>query len=290
MPLRSFRQPTVLRVAASLLLSWHLAAQGPAPQRIISLVPAVTEMLFVIGAGPQMAGVSSFDRHPAEVDALPRVGGLLDPDMERILSLGPDLVIMYATQDDARQQLERARIPIFLYRHGGLSHVTDTIRALGARTGHETEAGRVAGAIEGALASIRERVRGRRPPPTMLVFGREPGTLRNLYASGGAGFLHDMLEAAGGVNVFADIRGESVQPTIETVISIAPEVIIELRHDTLSAAVIEREKQAWRPLSSVPAVRRGRLHILAGSEFVVPGPRVAAATARLARALHPEAF
>lgn len=275
----------------SMLVCSGFAAQHPKPQRIISLVPAVTEMLFVIGAGPQVTGVSSFDRHPAEVEALPRVGGLLDPDMERILSLRPDLVIVYATQDDARQQLERATISIFSYRHGGLSHVTDTIRALGDRTGHESDAGRVAAAIEGELASIRQRVRGRRPPRTMLVFGREPGTLRNLYASGGAGFLHDMLEAAGGVNVFADIRRESVQPTMETVISIAPEVIIELRYDeTMSAPEIDREKQAWRPLSSVPAVRRGRLHILTGSEFVVPGPRVAAATARLARALHADAF
>ncbi len=91
--------------------------------------------------------------------------------------------------------------------------------------------------------------------------------------------------------VFADIRRESVQPTMETVISIAPEVIIELRYDeTMSAPEIDREKQAWSPLSSVPAVRRGRLHILTGSEFVVPGPRVAAATARLARALHADAF
>jgi iron complex transport system substrate-binding protein len=75
----------------------------PAPgkaQRIVSLVPAVTEMLFAIGAGPQVVGVSSYDHFPAEVEALPKVGALVDPDTERILSLRPDLVVVYGSQSD----------------------------------------------------------------------------------------------------------------------------------------------------------------------------------------------
>ena len=91
-------------------------AQAP-PQRIVSLVPAVTEMLFAIGAGPRVVGVSSFDKYPPEVSTRARVGALVDPDLERILSLRPDLVVVYATQDEFRAQLERARIPAFVYQH-----------------------------------------------------------------------------------------------------------------------------------------------------------------------------
>ena len=114
------------------------------PSRIISLVPALTEMLFAIGAGPQTVAVSSYDEFPPEVNRLPKVGALVDPDMERILALTPDLVLTYGSQSDVQTQLSRAGIAFFDYRHGGLAHVTTTMRALGERTGHADEAERVA--------------------------------------------------------------------------------------------------------------------------------------------------
>ena len=107
--------------------------KGP---RVVSLVPAVTEMLFAIGAGPQVVGVSSFDKTPAEVATRPRVGALLDPDLERILSLKPDLVVTYGSQEALHEQLARARIDTFTYRHGGIGDTLDTMEAIGARTGH----------------------------------------------------------------------------------------------------------------------------------------------------------
>jgi iron complex transport system substrate-binding protein len=125
---------------------WASATQGP--KRIISLIPAVTEMLFAIGAGPQVVGVSSFDDYPAEVRNLERVGALLDPDLEKILALKPDLVVVYATQTDLRRQLERARVGTYSYQHAGLADITTTIRDLGARTGLTEEAGGVATGIE----------------------------------------------------------------------------------------------------------------------------------------------
>ena len=118
------------------------------PRRIISLIPAVTEMLFAIGAGPQVVAVSSFDTYPPEVKQLPRVGALLDPNVERILSLKPDLVVVYGSQNDLKQQLARASIPIFDYRHAGLADVSTTIRTLGERTGHAVQAGEVVNGIE----------------------------------------------------------------------------------------------------------------------------------------------
>ena len=104
-------------------------------RRIISLVPALTEMLFAIGAGPQVVAVSSYDEFPPQVKSLPRVGALLDPDTERILSLKPDLVVTYGSQVDLQTQLKRASIATFDYRHGGLDHIFTTIRELGQRTG-----------------------------------------------------------------------------------------------------------------------------------------------------------
>ncbi len=261
-------------------------AQPPGAHRIISIIPATTEMLFAMGAGDRVVAVGSYDRFPPQVAALPRVGALLDPDVERILSLKPDLVVIYGTQTDLRRQLERAGIPIYPYVHRGLPDITETIRTLGARVGVEAAARALAAKIEDQLAAIRARVANRPRPRTLLVFGREPGTLRNIEASGGVGFLHDMLETAGGTDVLADTKQQSVTLTTELVLARAPEVIVELRYARGDAAR-RPDLQAWNALPSVPAVRNHRVFLLEGEEFVVPGPRVAAATERLAEALHP---
>lgn len=261
-----------------------------APARIISLIPAVTEMLFAIGAGPQVAAVSSFDRYPPEVEKLQRVGALIDPDVERILSLGPDLVIIYGSQTDLRAQLERAKIPLYIYSHAGLADITATMRSIGARVGRDQAAARMARDIETRIESVRQRVAGRPRPRTLIVFERESRTLRGIFASGGYGFIHDMVEAAGGANVFADVKREAVQATTELILSRRPDAILELRADVLSADVRQREAAVWQALPALPAVRTGRVYFFGDPRAVIPGPRVAEAIELFARTLHPEAF
>jgi len=266
-------------------------AQKTIPRRIVSLVPATTEMLFAMGAGDRVAGVSSYDRHPPEVERLPRLGGLLDPSVERILALKPDLVVVYGTQSELRRQLDGAGIPTFPYVHRGLADITETIRALGARVGSEREARALADRMETQLASIRSRVAGRPRPKALLVFGREPGSLRHIEASGGYGFLHDMLATAGGADVLADIARESVQMSAEMVLARAPDVIIELRYGEADTGPTQASvRRAWSALPAVPAVKTGRIYLLVGDEFVVPGPRVVDAVQRLAAVLHPDGF
>lgn len=284
------RSVSALAALAILAFGVSVTHTQRTPQRVISLVPSVTEMLFAIGAGPRVVGVSSFDRHPPEVARLPRVGGLLDPDLEAILALHPDLVIVYATQSNLKSQLERAGVPMFLYAHGGLADITETIRRLGSRLGAEDRARTVAGELDARLQSIRARVASAKRPRTMVVFGREPGSLRNIYASGGVGFMQDMLAIAGGENVFADIKRESVQATTELILARAPEVIVELKPDDFPANQRALEREVWKRLPGVPAVRSNRTLLLVGPELVVPGPRIADAAERLARALHPEVF
>lgn len=260
------------------------------PSRIISAIPAVTEMLFAIGAGPQVVAVGSFDTYPPEIAGLARVGALIDPDLEKMLALRPDLVVVYETQVDLRRQLERARIPVFRYRHAGLADVTAIVRALGARVGRAAAADAVAADIERSLGAIRARVAGRRRPGTLVVMGRETGALRGIYASGGVGFIHDMVEAAGGTNIFADVRRESVQATSELILARGPEVILELNAAPISDAGRVAERAVWQVLSAVPAVRNGRVHMIGDERTVIPGPRVAQGTELIARVLHPDGF
>ncbi len=268
------------------VLSAVLAAQQT-PVRVVSLVPALTEMVFAIGGGDRVVAVSSYDDNPPEVRQLPRVGALLDPDVERIIALRADLVLLYGSQTDLIAQLTRASIPYFEYRHGGLDNVTGTLRALGRQLGRSQPAGAVADDIDRRIAALRARTSIYTKPRVMLVFSRERGTLRNIYASGGRGFLHELLGAAGGINVFADIDAESVQASSELILARAPDVILELRATDIPPPEQQAlEMRSWRTLSSIPAVRNNRLHFLPGRSYVVPGPRVAEGAEAMAQLLH----
>ena len=283
----------VAAVAALTPSAWSAKASAERSQtdvrRIISIIPATTEMLFAMGAGDRVVAVGSYDRFPAAVERLPRVGALLDPNVERILSLRPDLVILYGTQADLRMQLDRAHVPYFPYVHRGLSDITQTIRAIGDRVGVAAAAKTLADGIEQQLADVRAGVAGATRPKTLLVFGREAGSLRNIEASGGVGFLHDMLETAGGIDVLADLKQQSVALSTEVVLARAPDVILELRY-ARGDAITGSDLRAWDALASVPAVKNRRVLVLQGEEFVVPGPRVGVATERMGRALHPDRF
>jgi iron complex transport system substrate-binding protein len=291
--LRDRRSGLGLRGAAlvSLLLIIVIGAQLPhalqQPRRIISLIPAVTEMLFALGAGDRIVAVSSFDKYPPQVEKLQRVGALLDPDLERILALRPDLVIVYGSQADLRKQLERAQVPMFVYSHAGMADVTTTIRTLGARIGEERNATQLIETIERRLAAVRHRVGGLPRPRTLIVFARDRLALRGIYASGGYGFVHDMVTAAGGENIFADVKQQAVQATTELIIARRPEVILELRAEPLAPEDERAELAVWKQLTTVPAVRAGRVHIIADPRTVIPGPRIGEGVEAIAKVLHP---
>ncbi len=254
---------------------------------VVSLVPAVTEMLFAVGAGPQVVGVGSFDSWPPEVRHLPKLGALLDPDVERILRLRPGVLVLHVSQQELRTQMERVGIRVFAHATGGLDDVPRNMRKIGSLVGRAAEAEEAAAAFERSLDEIRARAAGRARRRTLIVFGHEPGALRAIDASGGIGFLHDVVTLAGGENVFASVKRESVRVSTEAILAAAPEVILDLRYgqEWESEAEAARERAAWNALPAVPAVRTGRVHVLSGDRFVIPGPRLVEAARDIAAAL-----
>lgn len=282
-----------LIVAAALAAAaWRGApaaiAQQPPVHRIVSLIPAVTEMIFAMGDGARLVGVSNYDRFPPEVGRVARAGGLLDPDVERIIALQPDLVVVYATQTELTQRLDRARIPYYTYEHRGLPDIMQTVRAVGARIGDAAHGAQLAAQMDADLDAVRRSVAGLPRPRTLLVFGRDAGALRSVRASGGIGFLHDVLIVAGGENVFADVKAQSVEVSTEMILARHPDAIVDLWYgDSARSIDPAREVHVWDALAAVPAVRAHRVHVLVGDEFVSPGPRVVEAARRIARVLHP---
>jgi len=266
------------------------AAADTVPRRVISLIPATTEMIFAMGAGDRLVAVGSYDKFPPEATRLPKVGALLDPDTERILSMRPDLVILYGTQTELKKSLDRATIPYYSYEHRAMPDIMATVRALGRRIGFTAQAETLASNMERALAGVRKTVGGRGRPRTLLVFERDTASLQNIYASGGYGFLADLLDVAGGENVFGDVKKQAVQASTEMILASRPDVIIELRYgDNAKNIDPARDLRTWSSLGSIPAVKARKIHVLVGDQFVVPGPRIVTAARELGRALHPTA-
>lgn len=252
-----------------------------APKTIVSIVPSVTEMLFEIGVGDKVIGVSNFDNFPPEVQLRQRVGGLIDPDTEKIISMHPDLVITYGTQDALQQHLQAAGIRMFPYVHGNVEQTLQFARELGNVTGAPEQAEK----LVQKLRSTFDRVRARAPavkPKVLLIYGREAGTLGGFYSAGRKSFQNDLIEIAGGTNLFGDIDQETAQPSLEEVISRRPDVVVETLTPPVDPAEIVQRKTDWDKLG----LAKGRIYVESEPYFLLPGPRLGIAAQRMSEILN----
>lgn len=277
-----------------LLAAFAAGALRAAPQRIISAAPSITEMLFALGAGGRVVGVTDFCHYPPQVREKAKVGSYLEPNMEAILGLRPDLVVILEEHGDLREKLERVGLEVLAIQHNDLAGIERSLRDLANRLG-DPEAGQVAaGKVRAGLARVRERAAGLPQRKTIFVIGRTPGTVQDLMVVGEGPFLNELIEAAGGANLFREAIGYYPRIPREEIYAGAPEVIIDMGDMAVTDGVTEAHKRSvvelWsRAFPKLPAVRDGRVYAVAEDHFVVPGPRVVAAAQDLLAMIHPEA-
>jgi iron complex transport system substrate-binding protein len=233
-------------------------------------------MLFAFGLSDKVIGVGSFDHFPPEVETKPRVGGLLDPDIEKIISMHPDLVITYGTQDVLQQHLNAVGIPMFPYVHGNVDETLKFMLGLGQAAGAEEQARHVVEDLRDTFEQVRARAPAA-PPRVLLIYGRQAGTLGSFYSAGRRAFQHDLIEMAGGRNLFRDVDQETLQPTLEEVISRKPDIIVETLTPPLDPAGVEQRKKDWAKLG----LAKGKIYIEGEAYFLVPGPRLGMAAERM---------
>jgi len=263
------------------------SASDPA-RRIIALTPALAEIVFAVGTGDRLAGVSSFCTFPPEVRSIPSCGGAFNPSLERIVALDPDLILIQGEHRKVRDLAEARGIPIRRIDLERLDDLWAAIRTIGRAVGDEDRAAALEASLRGRLEAIRARIRNTPRVRTLLVAGRMPGGFAGLTAIGGASFISDLLEIAGGENVFGDIDFAYPSVSRESLVRRAPEVIIELRPSEGPAEeVLARVRGEWEALRSVPAVANGRIRVLTGDHVLIPGPRVVETAEDLAEALRP---
>jgi ABC-type Fe3+-hydroxamate transport system substrate-binding protein len=266
-----------LSVVVLLLFACHASARrhdAPA-QRVVSLLPSFTEILFAIGAGDRIVGRTQWCDYPPAALDIPSVGEGLPPNIESVLARRPDLVVLYNAGPNvtAAKQLERAGVQTVLIDLNRLEDLGPAARTLGRLTGRQERAE--------SLAILLDSLAGRPPPPSttslaFVVWDNPPIII------GHGSYLDQLATQAGARNVFGDVAAPSAQVSLETIVARDPQWIAVLADSAVPPAFAKRRE--WR---AVRAVREGHFLLLPGSLFGRPGPRSGEAIqqlrARLAR-------
>ena len=281
-----------IAIALLVLLASAIGRSQPQaiPARIVSTSPSITETLFALGLGDRVVGVSTYCRYPAAVASLPKVGTFLKPDAETIARLKPDLVFVHKGPNNVLAQLGTLRVRTAVVNPGSLPSVFTTIREISAAANVAERGVRLVGELNAGLDRVKASVAGRTPRKILIIVGRRTGTLTDITGVGRGSYLDDIATIAGGSNVLASSKLEYPRISMETVISLAPDVIVDVGEMGESPADSDRRRQItevlWRSQTLVKAVRDGGVHAVHDEAFVVPGPRIVEVASTMARWLH----
>jgi iron complex transport system substrate-binding protein len=262
-------------------------------RRIVSLAPSITETIFALGRGERLVGVTRYCDYPPEARRLPKVGGYTDPDYEAIIDCRPDLVITLSASEHGRVRsaLADMGVELMTVRHDRIAGIIDSLPALGRACGAEAEGRQLASDFMARMKAVGEKTRGRPRRKVLISFGRTMGSggIKEVYIAGKDGFYDKLVELAGGVNAYSREVPRYPKVSVEGLLDLAPDVIIDLVPD-MTQRGLSREKvmAEWTVLSELKAVRNKRVHILTGDYVEVPGPRFILLLEDIAPLIHPE--
>jgi len=267
-----------------------LSAGTAEAERIIALAPNVTEVVFALGLGDRVVGVSDFCDFPPEVANRVRVGGHMDPDFEKITMLAPDLLILQGKHQEVADFARMNRILAVHVNMDSLKSIYAGIRTIGEALGRENRAEALCADIQEQIEAVKQAVAGLPRPQILVVTTRVDHSLDNLYTVGGGSFVSELVGIAGGDNIYNKASQPYIEASKETVVVEAPDVIIEFH----CGEELSREDRAayvrdWDALRSAPAVRDGRVYLVTDMKALRPGPRIGETARMLAKLLHPKA-
>lgn len=247
------------------------------------MAPSLTEILFALDLGDRVVGVTSYCDYPAEARELPEIGGFVNPSVEAVLALEPDLVIVSpaAGNRDAALAVRGAGVRLEVVPAETLGDTFEAIRAVAELCGVPERGESLARSLRQRIDRVSESVAGL--PPVRALFSVQ---VDPLIAAGRGTLPAELMELAGGLNVVDGERYPRIG--IESVLAEAPEVILQSRMDTSDPDADQASIDYWNQWDSVPAVRDGRVIVFDGTTSLRAGPRIAEAVEFIARALHPE--
>ncbi len=254
-----------------------------APKRIVALAPSLAEIVFDLGQGAKLVGVTQFSDFPAEAKNLPRVGSYVRLDLERIVALKPDLCLGIRDGNPKHQveKIEAAGIPVYIIDPRDIKGVMEAIQGVGGALGMQARAEAIVADMSGRIAQVRQQVATTHSRPRVFFQLYSPP----IVTAGSRTFIHELITIAGGVNLGA---GEVDYPRVswEKVLSLDPEVVVVTAMGGKQKP--EQLKAQWQQWPQLAAVRSGRVHVVNDNLFDRPTPRLIDAMEALLRILHPE--
>lgn len=287
----------IFQQAAPLAAIFFLLVASPLcraqPRRIVSTAPSITELLFALGLGDRVVGVTSYCHYPEAATKIAKIGTYIQPNIEVVLSLRPDLVVIQENPIRLKEKFEAVHLNVLELKHTSVNDIYGAITALGQATGTQQRAAALDASIRTRLDAIRVKTARLPRRRMMFIVGRTPHAIEGLMAVGSASYLNELIGIAGGINIFAETIAPYPNVSLEEVLARDPEVIVDMGDMAETVGVTDEQKRQvvalWRRYPSLAAVRRGAVYAVASDIFVVPGPRMVDAAEAFARMLHPGA-
>lgn len=254
------------------------------PPRIVSLAPHITEILFDLDLGKRIVGVTRYSNYPEEAKTKERVGSYVKLNLEKIVSLSPDLVLATADGNPKAvvDRLADIGIPVYVVNAKKIGDIYGNIRSIGAVTGKGKEADAIAGELEERIGAVVDEVKGLASPRVFIQLGYSP-----LYTAGKNTFIDDLITLAGGLNIAGEEKIRYPVYSTEELLKREPQVIFSV----LMGSEVDIETDTfWKRWATLPAVRDGRIYYVDPDIVNRPSPRIAEGLEFLAHKLHPEAF
>ena len=260
------------------------------PQRIVSLSPSVTEILYGVGAWPQVIAVSQFCTYPEDVKNKPRVNGWDKTNLEQVMALKPDLVIGVDAQEPfLYDKLNGLGVNSLFVKSQTLADILTSMGEIGRATGHEREASDLVSWTEHEIDAVRKTVANRPHPRVLCVVDRFPGTIRDLYTATRGSYLDELISIAGGDSIAPQAEHGYSRINKEAVLTLNPDVIIDMVQGS-NGNIGEDPIAIWNELREVQAVHDKRIYPMTDPSVIHPSQFIGHTAYQFARALHPESF
>jgi iron complex transport system substrate-binding protein len=250
----------------------HKAAEGM-KYRIISLSPHITEILYKLHAEKNLVAVTDFCSFPREAQKLEKIGGLLNPNIEKIVALKPTHVFGVPAHADLAAALAQFSIEIIMLPNETISDYLSTVLKIGQTIGRDSMAHDIVNNFTDSLRGFSNPAI-KDTPSGVLVIGRENGSLRNITVAGPATFISELWEKVGGRNIYDDLTAHYSGISIESLLMRNPDIIIELSSREPAKISQLRSGTAWHDLNTIHAVQLNHIFKISGSYTVIPGPRM----------------
>ena len=255
-------------------------------KRIVSTAPSITESLFALGLGDEVVGVSNYCHYPPEANTRARVGQLLNPDVEAIIALHPDLVVVEKIPNHLQEELQRLHIRSISVAHNTIEDVIQSDDLIARAAGVPDAGRRLNSEVERSLDQVRAKTTRLPRLRAVFVVGHAPGKLAGFFVAGKETYLSELLKIAGAESVFDDAKALYPQVSLEEILGRNPDVIVEMVDGPEKKADLLR---LWAGEPHLKAVQTHHVFAVPSDLFVIPSPRVTEAARYLAHVLHPEA-